>query len=181
MVRAWHILQEETDDPRDALYSDESVSIEELAQVGVEYFKFDADTFEQNDDYLKLKNDRGYSYGDTISVSRATLPNFDAKIKSFFEEHLHTDDEIRFILEGSGYFDVRDFDGRWIRIECVKGDLLVLPAGIYHRFTLDKKDYIKALRLFIGVPVWTPHNKPADSMKERLDYVSKYLTATTAN
>jgi 1,2-dihydroxy-3-keto-5-methylthiopentene dioxygenase len=48
------------------------------------------------------------------------------------------------LFEGCpGYEDVKDFDGQWIRIEIKKGDLIVLPPGMYHRFTLDENNYLK--------------------------------------
>ncbi len=49
----------------------------------------------------------------------------------------------------SGYFDVRDAQDKWVRIDCQKGDMIVLPEGIYHRFTLDSNNYVKVRRSWL--------------------------------
>lgn len=53
---------------------------------------------------------------------------------------------------GEGYFDVRSQSDRWIRVAVKKGGMIVLPAGIYHRFTLDANNYIKVLHFFSLTP-----------------------------
>jgi len=165
-----------------------AVDAEGLRKIGISYWQMDADSYEYPikavpwdpkdamDHKLKaLRDDRGYSYADIITIHPDHLPDFDKKIQSFFEEHIHDAEEIRYILDGSGYFDCRNLDDKWVRIHVKKGDLITLPEGIYHRFTCDEGRLCKAMRLFIGQPVWTPFNRPADEHPSRQKYVKDFV------
>lgn len=89
----------------------------------------------------KLAAERGYKNRDQVCVSPATMGDvYEEKVKMFFAEHLHEDEEIRYILDGEGYFDVRGQDDEWIRICLNKDDMIILPAGIYHRFTTNEQN-----------------------------------------
>ncbi|PHU13841.1 1,2-dihydroxy-3-keto-5-methylthiopentene dioxygenase 2 [Capsicum chinense] len=181
VIQAWY-MDDSDEDQRLPHHREpkEFVSLEKLAELGVMSWKLDADNYETDEELKKIRADRGYSYMDFCEVCPEKLPNYDEKIKNFFEEHLHTDEEIRYCVAGSGYFDVRDRDEKWIRVWVKKGGMIVLPAGIYHRFTLDSSNYIKAMRLFVGDPVWTPYNRPHDHLPARKEYVETFVHADGA-
>jgi 1,2-dihydroxy-3-keto-5-methylthiopentene dioxygenase len=177
VIQAWY-MDDSDEDQRLPHHPEpkELIPLDKLKELGVVSWRLKGgDNHEDDEDLKKIREARGYTYVDICEVCPEKLPNYDAKIKSFFEEHLHTDEEIRYCLEGSGYFDVRDKDERWIRVEVKKGGMIVLPAGIYHRFTLDTNNYIKALRLFVGEPVWTPYNRPHDHLPARKEYLEAFV------
>lgn len=68
-----------------------------------------------------LARQRGYKNRDEITVSPENMGDiYEEKVKSFFHEHLHEDEEIRYIRDGQGYFDVRSKGDEWVRIALEK-------------------------------------------------------------
>lgn len=145
-------------------------SINDLESLGCLYRSIDSD-----DEIDAVSLERGYKHRDVVVVDEEKMggaETYAAKLKMFYAEHLHDDEEIRYILDGEGYFDVRSNDDKWIRVLLEKNDLLVLPAGIYHRFTPAYSDYVKALRLFKDEPKWTAYPRPADDHVSRKNYLA---------
>lgn len=107
-----------------------------LEKLGVLYYHFP-----NLEDVDKLASGRGYKNRDEVFVSPEKMGDiYEEKVKTFFNEHLHEDEEIRYIRGGRGYFDVRSKDDDWVRILLDKDDLIILPPGIYHRFTTDESN-----------------------------------------
>jgi 1,2-dihydroxy-3-keto-5-methylthiopentene dioxygenase len=103
-----------------------------------------------------IKREHGYVDEDFVELGPAT-PNLDAICAKFDREHYHTEDEVRFVVEGEGIFDVREEgDDRWIRIEVAQGDMIVIPANRYHRFSLTDRKQIRCMRLFANHDGWAP-------------------------
>jgi len=166
------------DEPRKPHLTDppQFVDMQVLKDLGVNYWKIDADNFAKCETLKKVREQNQYDYEDQVTCQKCTMENYDAMIAKFFQEHIHTDDETRLVLDGSGYFDIRDArNDRWIRIEVVKNDMISIPPGLYHRFTLDENDYISVNRYFAGKPVWVPLNRPQDDHPIRQQYLSKHL------
>jgi 1,2-dihydroxy-3-keto-5-methylthiopentene dioxygenase len=103
----------------------------------------------------ELKGRRGYHTQDEVRLSSAT-PDLAAVLKKFDAEHAHADDEVRFVLDGAGVFDIRDRADRMIRVVVEAGDLIVVPARTHHRFELTDACRIHAIRLFKDAAGWVP-------------------------
>jgi 1,2-dihydroxy-3-keto-5-methylthiopentene dioxygenase len=133
----------------------ESIDQTELANAGVLYEKLEVQPESFQPTLDRLKAERGYVEQDIVELKPDT-PDLEGICAKFIDEHLHTDDEVRYVLEGEGIFDIRSADDRWMRVTVEKGDLLVVPADRYHRFLLTEKKHIRCVRLFKDASGWVP-------------------------
>lgn len=127
-----------------------------FAREGILYRALSTDPLEYQPVMDELREERGYITQDIVEL-RPDTPNLESLCEKFDGEHLHTEDEVRFVLEGEGIFDIRDGADRWMRVTVEVGDLIVVPAKRYHRFELTESKSIRCVRLFQDPAGWVAH------------------------
>ncbi|MGB6743737.1 MAG: cupin domain-containing protein [Terracidiphilus sp.] len=158
----------------------------ELAAVGIDYERWSLDRVPADcsadlvlDAYRaeieEMKRRGGYVTADVIDVTPET-PGLDAMLARFDKEHTHAEDEVRFILAGRGIFFLH-LGGKVYSVEVGPGDMLRVPRGTTHWFTLCEDRRIRTVRWFQQTEGWTPYytGSGVDSGYQPLCFGPAYL------
>ncbi|CBE70000.1 MAG: cupin domain-containing protein [Candidatus Methylomirabilis oxygeniifera] len=104
-------------------------------------------------DLQKLKAEGGYVSADIVVLWDKT-PDLETLLDKFNREHHHSEDEVRFVVDGHGIFTIRGRSGQYFDMMVGPGDLITVPAGTRHWFTLAEDRRIKCIRLFQDPAGW---------------------------
>lgn len=99
-----------------------------------------------------LKAESGFQSADVIRLHPAHEMREELRSK-FLDEHTHSDDEIRFFVEGKGLFYMH-FDDEVISVMCERGDLIGVPANTKHWFDMGPEPSFTCIRLFTTPEGW---------------------------
>jgi 1,2-dihydroxy-3-keto-5-methylthiopentene dioxygenase len=108
----------------------------------------------------QLIADTGYQSYDTISMH----PNHPQKQEfrqKFLQEHIHSDNEIRFFIQGKGLFTLH-IDDRVYEIICEQNDLINVPAGTRHWFDMGENPSFTCIRIFDNTEGWVANFTGSD-------------------
>lgn len=98
----------------------------------------------------------GYATADVINVHPKT-ENLAAIREKFIKEHTHSEDEIRFFVDGSGKFWFHLDNEEILCVTCERGDFMSVPKNFKHWFDLAPGYFVKAIRIFSNMEGWTPN------------------------
>ncbi|MBU6498695.1 MAG: acireductone dioxygenase [Rhodospirillales bacterium] len=111
-----------------------------------------------------LMGETGAGSADVIKLTPDN-PNAAALRAKFLAEHIHTEDEVRFFVHGSGNF-IMHVDGRVYDAHCEQDDLISVPANTRHWFDAGEAPFFTALRVFTDTTGWVAHFT-GDTISER--------------
>lgn len=150
--------------------------IQELNAVGVLFKRWPAPhhlhSTMSNDDILlayKTEIDHFVKEGGYLSVDVVSLhanhPDKKALREKFLSEHIHTEDEIRFFVEGQGLFTLHIGNKVYATL-CCKNDLISVPAGTPHWFDMSEHPTFTAIRFFNNPTGWVAQYTGSDIAKK---------------
>jgi len=111
-------------------------------------------------DIDRLIAEDGYQTVDVVSLS-SDHPEKDAFRQKFLSEHTHSEDEVRFFVDGEGLFSLH-LEQKVYEVLCQKGDLISVPANTKHWFDMGPNPNFAAIRLFNNPEGWVANFSGSD-------------------
>lgn len=99
-----------------------------------------------------LRDECGFQAADVISLNPDN-PQKDVFRKKFLDEHVHSEDEVRFFVRGQGLFYLH-FGDQVYAVLCQKNDLISVPDGTRHWFDMGPEPAFTCIRLFTNPEGW---------------------------
>jgi len=100
----------------------------------------------------RLMQQYGFQSVDVVSL-QPDHPQKTAFREKFLSEHIHSDFEVRFFVDGRGLFYLHVGD-KVYAVLCEKGDLISVPANVTHWFDMGENPCFKCIRLFTTPEGW---------------------------
>ena len=100
----------------------------------------------------RVQQGGGYATVDAIRLN-PEHPDRVALRQKFLAEHTHSEDEVRFFVEGCGLFCLH-IDEAVLQVLCESGDWIAVPAGTKHWFDMGPEPGFCALRFFHNSEGW---------------------------
>lgn len=104
------------------------------------------------DSVERIKKMYGFQSVDVIGL-HPQHPDREQLRAKFLNEHVHSEFEVRFFVEGSGLFYLHLAD-KVYGVLCEKGDLISVPAGTPHWFDMGTAPSFRAIRFFTNPEGW---------------------------
>jgi 1,2-dihydroxy-3-keto-5-methylthiopentene dioxygenase len=99
-----------------------------------------------------LRDQFGFQAADVISLNPDN-PQKDAFRQKFIDEHIHSEDEVRFFVRGQGLFYLH-LGNQVFAVMCQKNDLISVPHGTRHWFDMGPEPKFTCIRLFTNPEGW---------------------------
>jgi 1,2-dihydroxy-3-keto-5-methylthiopentene dioxygenase len=100
----------------------------------------------------RLQAEGGYHTVDCIHM-RPDHPQKTEMRAKFLNEHTHSEDEVRFFVEGRGLFCLHVGE-EVLQVLCERNDWIAVPAGTRHWFDMGAEPQFCALRFFANPDGW---------------------------
>tara|TARA_R100001143_G_scaffold63407_2_gene70265 strand:+ start:9335 stop:9964 length:630 start_codon:yes stop_codon:yes gene_type:complete len=112
-------------------------------------------------DYIdQLNTEYGFEFVD-VSALWPEHPKKSELRAQFASEHRHSDDEVRFFVDGAGLFYFH-IDDKVYLVLCEQGDLISVPARTRHWFDMGENPDFTLIRFFPTRDGWVAENSGDD-------------------